>query len=390
MLLSRTMAVAFVPGVVAAAVLAILPPAPRRLGDGFLNLGLAAVAAFAVAATWYWRNLDPVMEYLTDFGYGTKAGEYGEHHSVLSWEWWHAVATRITAFDLLVPIAVICFASLIVLAVEVVRRVAASDDRRATVEGLLRRDITSVCIVFAVGYLGLSSSENVGSGFTLPLAVLLPPIAVVALRLHQRVIVPALGVVALVTAVNVVSSSTISESLSKQRTVHVPGFGYLPWVNGIPKAVAAVREQVPGPEWKFDDTDREFVTVNYEIDRYIVDQLGASPDRPGHGIRNPQQGAQHEQPDPGDAPALHRTGHPPCPGPTESRQRSGRVRRTARRSRQRPARGAGDNRADHRRLRTTDRAGGDRKGGQTGPVPAGPHLPRPGRHASADLERKAP
>ncbi|HEY7255559.1 MAG TPA: glycosyltransferase family 39 protein [Solirubrobacterales bacterium] len=280
MLLSRTMSVAFVPGIGAAALLTIALRPREDWAIGILNLGVAAISAFAVAATWYWRNLDPVVEYLTEFGYGSHASEFGEHHSILSWDWWHAVATRITAFDLLVPMAALILVGLIALGVEVARRIATSDDRRTVVLGLLHSEVLAVGLVFAAGYFALSSSENVGSGFTLPITVLLAPISVVALRVHPRAVLPALALVALVTAVNVISTSTISGSLTRQRTVDVPGFGALPWVNGVPKAVAAIREQVPGPEWRFDDTDRAYNEVNYDLDRYIVDDLGTLPTVP--------------------------------------------------------------------------------------------------------------
>ncbi len=280
MLLSRTMSAAFVPGIGAAALLATLMRPRQEWAIGFLNLGIAAASAFAVAATWYWRNLDSVIEYLTEFGYGSHASEFGEHHSILSWDWWHAVAERITAIDLLVPMATLTFVGLVVLAIEAVRRVGASDDRRAAILTLLRSEVLTVGLVFAAGYLALSSSENTGSGFTLPITVLLPPIAVVALRLHRSAFLPALALIALVTAVNVVSTSTISGTLTRQRTVEVPGFGALPWVDGVPKAVAAIREQVPGPEWKFDEADRAYNGVNYELDRYIVDDLGDFPTVP--------------------------------------------------------------------------------------------------------------
>src|SRR5262249_28718753 len=155
---------------------------------GALNIAAAAIAAFAVAATWYWRNLDSVVEYLTGFGYGSEAANFGKEHTTLSWSWWHAVATLMTSTDLLLPLALLILAGLVAVAVAAARRVIDSGDRRATVERLLRSEVLAVAIVFAAGYLALSTSRNSGSGFTLPIAILLPPIAVVALRLYRRAV----------------------------------------------------------------------------------------------------------------------------------------------------------------------------------------------------------
>ncbi len=288
MLLARTMAVAFVPGIGAAALVALLLRPREDWPVGILNLGLLVVSAFAVAATWYWRNLDPVLDYLTDFGYGSEASNFGTDHATLSWGWWHAVATRITAGDLLLPLAALILAGLIAVAVEAVRRVREAGDRRAAVEGLLRSEVSIVAIVFAAGYVALSSSQNAGNGFTFPIAVLLPPLAVVALRLHRRAFVPVLALLAVITAFNIASTSTAWDGLSRERTVSVPGFGTVPLIDGVPKAVDTIREQVPGPDTRFDRSDRAWPRASYELARYIVDDLGTPTATPvaAFGSRN--------------------------------------------------------------------------------------------------------
>ena len=78
MLLARTMTVAFVPGILVAAVVPLSCRPALGPAAGLLNLGLLCVAAFAVAAPWYLHNLDSVVDYLTEFGYGRKSAEYGD------------------------------------------------------------------------------------------------------------------------------------------------------------------------------------------------------------------------------------------------------------------------------------------------------------------------
>ena len=85
MVLARTMAVAFVPGVFAAALVAMLAIERTDLRQRFLNLALTAVVAVLVAGTWYFNNLKPVWEYLTDFGYGSESAYFGAEHAVVSW-----------------------------------------------------------------------------------------------------------------------------------------------------------------------------------------------------------------------------------------------------------------------------------------------------------------
>ena len=68
---------------------------------------------------------------------------------------------------------------------------------------------------------------------------------------------------------NVLSNMSVWADASRQRTVDVPGFGSLSYANGVPSAVSAIRAQVPGPETRFDDHDREWLTV----DRALVEQV---------------------------------------------------------------------------------------------------------------------
>ncbi|HEX3243232.1 MAG TPA: glycosyltransferase family 39 protein [Solirubrobacterales bacterium] len=280
MLLARTMTAAFVPGIVAGALVALLTRPREDWLPGALNIAVATVAAFAVAATWYWRNLDSVVDYLTSYGYGSKSANYGASHSIVSWEWWHSVATRIASADLLIPLTAIVLAGLVAVAVEAVGQIRGARDRAGTALRIIGSDAFSVAIVFAAGYLALSTSRNTGSGFTFPIAILLPPIAVIALRLHKRAVVPVIAALAIVAAINVLANSSLSETMARERSVDVPLLGTMPWISGVPRAVKAIRVQVPGPETRFDDQDRGWPRADVAFSRYVFEELSTAIETP--------------------------------------------------------------------------------------------------------------
>lgn len=270
MLLSRTMAVAFVPGIYVAALLAILARERTELRSRFLNLGLLTLTGAAVAATWYVKNLQPVIDYLTGFGYGAQSAYYGEQHAVVSWGRFKAVAERMVASDLLVPLAAMTLLGLAALLVLALRRLVESDDRRRFLLKLAGSDVFGVSAVFIVGYAALMSSQNGGNGFTFPIAMLLPPVAIVALRYYRIAAVPAVTVLVAIGAMNVVATSNLWDNLSRKRLVDVPVFGWLPWVNGVPHTLEGIREQAPGPEARFAAGDRGWITADRELAAMLV------------------------------------------------------------------------------------------------------------------------
>lgn len=273
MLLSRTMAVAFVPGVLVAAALVLLIRQRDDLWPRLLNLGLAIVAGALVAATWYWNNLDPVVDYLTSYGYGEQAQYYGQDQSTLSWARFETVAKRITGGDLLVPLAVLILVGLLAGLFLIGRRLRDSDDRRAELLRIVGSDPIAVFLVFAAGYAALMSSQNGGNGFTYPIAMLLPPLAVIPLRRFRAAAIPATVLVVAIAIVNLVATSGLWEDAGRSRLVAVPVFGELPWVNGEAHAVAAIREQVPGPVTHFDSADEGWTEVDAELADALLSKI---------------------------------------------------------------------------------------------------------------------
>lgn len=275
MVLARTMAVAFVPGVLAAALVAMLAIDRTGMKRRFLNLGLTVVAAVVVAATWYFHNLEPVWEYLTSFGYGSQSTYYGAEHSAVSWGRFRAVAERVIADDLLVPLTVLVLLGLVTLAVVAVHRVAAAENRRRALLELAAGDSVAVAIVIAAGFAALMTSRNGGNGFSLPPSMLLPPLAVVALRFHPIAAAPVAVLVAAIAALNLAATSSLWEGLAKPRFVAVPGFGEQAWLNGTPRPVGAVRAQVPGPATEFVDSDRGWPEADEELGAKLLRRIEA-------------------------------------------------------------------------------------------------------------------
>jgi 4-amino-4-deoxy-L-arabinose transferase-like glycosyltransferase len=255
MVLARTMAVAFLPGLLAVALIGMLAIERDDLRRRFVNLALGALAAVLVAATWYYHNLEPVYDYLTSFGYGTKSAYYGANHSAVSWGRFKAVAETFVHDDLLVPMSALVLIGLVALLVVAVRRLAAAGDRRAEALRLAASQPFAVGFVIAAGVAALMTSRNGGNGFSLPLSMLLPPLAVVSLRYYRVATAPVVALVAAIGALNVAATSSLWEGLAKPHLVSTPAFGEQPWLSGTPRPVDSIRAQVPGPATRFVDRD---------------------------------------------------------------------------------------------------------------------------------------
>src|SRR4051812_32769109 len=281
MVLARTVTVAFLPGVALAAVVALAARGPDGRRRALANLALALVATVAVAATWYARNLGPVTDYLTSFGYGDASGHYGSDFGLLSLRRWTAVLSKASYESLpLVPLLALS-AGAVAAAAMAGRRPLRARDRRATAAALLRSDAFVVGAVLVAGYLALSTSRNVGYGFTVPLVPLLVALALVPLtRLRAARARPlAIGLVA-IAAFNVVALFGDASLLSRPRSVDVPGVGPVGVTNGRPPFIGALRDQVPGPPLRFAPRERAWQTTDRTLARFVLRYAAARGRQP--------------------------------------------------------------------------------------------------------------
>lgn len=275
MLLSRSMAIVYVPGVVAAGLMPMLAGGRADLGRRLVNLALLIAAGVAVAATWYARNLQSVIDYLTEYGYGSKSEFYGDEEQLISWGRFRSVFERMTSEDFYLPLAILLLLGTGTVAFVAAREIWNSSARQAALKRLATSGAVAVGVVFLAGYAGLMTSQNGGNGFTYPLAILLPLLAVLALRRFPRIQPLAISVCAVVAAVNVLAMSTVWAEASRTRLVSLPGFDEeLPLLKGVPKAVFVIRGQVPGPEATFTDRDAGWLRADRALIRTFESLAG--------------------------------------------------------------------------------------------------------------------
>ena len=84
--LARTMTLAFLPAVLVAMVVAVAAGLHRARRA--VNAAVAVVVGLAVAFPWYRVNGSRVYDYLTSFGYGSRAAEYGTAEPFFSQAAW--------------------------------------------------------------------------------------------------------------------------------------------------------------------------------------------------------------------------------------------------------------------------------------------------------------
>jgi len=221
-LLSRTMTVAYVPGLALAAGVQLLLAAAPDLRIRIRNLGIAAGTCALVAGPWYVRNRSSIYDYLVGRGYGESASRFGRHYPITSWAYW-TKELRIDLSYLQLPLAAaLLLAFVVALAFLGLRRPRPHVPRSLRAVALL-----TLVVVVLEGYLALTSSRDEGTAFALPWLPVLVVLAVTAAAsVPARIVRTALATLLVaVSLVAVASKSGWIPQLAARRTASVPGFG---------------------------------------------------------------------------------------------------------------------------------------------------------------------
>ncbi len=183
MLLSRTMTVAFLPGLLLAV---LVPAAARRSWSSFLRIVGGLAVGAAVAATWYVANFGSVYSYLTSAGYGPEAALYGPARSLFSvGDWYQFLLTNANLYLYAGEASFLVVGWLACVGI-VIQKCAPLHSLRVRLRSLSRQfrawsasdPLVLACAIVAVtGMVALMSSRNGGSGFIAPLVV---PLVIVA------------------------------------------------------------------------------------------------------------------------------------------------------------------------------------------------------------------
>ncbi|MGH3109889.1 MAG: ArnT family glycosyltransferase, partial [Gaiellaceae bacterium] len=172
-LLSRSMAIAFLPALPLAAgwMLVVDRPDRRRI----LNLSLGLGVFLLVALQWYASTWRPIFDYLVSFGYGEETPGRGVSPSPVSLGYWTDELIGTIDVSLYLPLAsVFAAAFLVVLVSRAPAALRAAGGARPLAGRAARSEVLVPVFVVVEGYLALTSSSNDGTGFVVPL---LPAVA---------------------------------------------------------------------------------------------------------------------------------------------------------------------------------------------------------------------
>lgn len=243
--LARTMAIAFVPAQLLAAVWLVLARPEARPPDTLpisrngqsagrgvrvINLALALGLAAIAAASWLATSWRSVSSYLTNFGYGAQSAHFSHSGSRLRVGYWTREAVGAVKEDLYLPLA-----ALLVLCLTVALVVSVARRNTRSLVRWTKSDAAIVLFILLEGYVVVSSSRNEGVGFRVPLIAMLVALVVSAVvTLPWRPVRGALagGLIA-VSILNVIMKADAIAGLSGTHSVKIAGFGSVPTLDGL-------------------------------------------------------------------------------------------------------------------------------------------------------------
>ncbi|MFD8495750.1 hypothetical protein [Amycolatopsis sp. NPDC059657] len=227
--LTRTMTVAYVAVLLATALVQVIAGAERR--RRLVNLGVAVLAAVAVASLWLIPNGSLVFKYLTGFGYGKQSAEYGSQSGLVNPAAWFFRFHQLIG-DQYLPHGLLYVAGAIAAIVVLVRRLK-SLRFRAFVPAAIGSPVFPAAALVIGGFAALISSPNAGTQFEL---CLVPALALVVLwgllRLGGRITKALPVAVGVVVLIALVPQLDLHSPTATPLWFDLPLYGHLPVTDG--------------------------------------------------------------------------------------------------------------------------------------------------------------
>jgi glycosyl transferase family 87 len=250
--------------------LAFLPTQDARRRR-LMNIALLWLTAAAVAAPWWVVNFDAASSYLTGYGYGSEAADFGTGYSVLSLDYW-LKELRVIADYLFVPLLLVVLACIAGGALTALA--GRAEWRRADVRRWVRSDAFLLAAIVAGGYLALTSSPNEGTAFSLPwlpsLVILVVAAAAAVPRRGVRVAL-ALGLSG-AALFNAAVKNGVSTGLSEPASAKLPILGETVTKDGrdrVYQMLDALGYPVPSPPRRLSAMHREWLPLNRRLVAFI-------------------------------------------------------------------------------------------------------------------------
>lgn len=230
MLLSRTVNIAFLPGLGVAVILLLLSSGRRDVAQRAINLGLGTVAGLAVTLWWYVPNVGGVVDYLAGQGYDSEFTK-GFPSSPLDLDFWTARAGQIARGLYFVPAVILTIA----IVWRIVQRVNRRRENRIAWLSSLSSPFGLIAVVFVTSYFVFTTSPDPGTAFVyplLPLALVMGMHALLSLPARAKAIL-VVGLVGSITLVAIGKTSVTGlGALTSRRCVDLPSLGCVPLADG--------------------------------------------------------------------------------------------------------------------------------------------------------------
>jgi 4-amino-4-deoxy-L-arabinose transferase-like glycosyltransferase len=231
--LSRGMTIAFIPGVIVAALVFILAE-PVRLGHRFKAFALSLILAALVSASWLIPSAGPVFSYLFSFGYGARAAEFGAQQSKFGPDAWFIMTKVMGDRDVYLPHLIFVVSGIAALLTIAATRLIGNGPWSG-LKRMMQSALFPLFLACAEMFLALLSSQNKGSAFFSPLMPTLLVIATWGLfkfrgtRIYRAGFVAAVGLITLIAGVPDVD---LRSPFSAPWMVTLPGIGQMTMTDG--------------------------------------------------------------------------------------------------------------------------------------------------------------
>ncbi len=227
--LTRTMVIAYVPGVLLAALISSLgrENSLQRLA----RLAGATILAAAITALWLVPNWKGVWGYLFEYGYGGHSTEHGVKASLLHWDAW--LGTLAYYFwDAGLIHSAILLVGVTLTAVFAVRRSRGLEPMEV-VWKVAHSALVGPAVLFAFGTVALASTPNHGTAFDLPLLSALTLVSAWGLtRAHKYLWRGAVFVPTVAVLIVYIPKVDLRSPAAELRTVNIPVVGPSPITDG--------------------------------------------------------------------------------------------------------------------------------------------------------------